>query len=45
MIVKKYLIIYVGDVLRIDIEPGKTIEKIGTIYRVKPDSVKSPSMY
>lgn len=40
-----YLIIYVDDVLCIDIDPGKTIVKIGTIYRVKPDSVKSPCMY
>lgn len=40
-----YLIIYVDDVLCLDINPGKTIEKISSVYRVKPDSIKSPTMY
>ena len=40
-----YLIIYVDDVLCIDVNPGETIEKIKTVYRVKPESVKTPDMY
>jgi len=40
-----YLIIYVDDVPYIDVKPAVTIEKIGNIYRVKPESVKIPDMY
>ena len=31
--------------LCIDVKPAVTIEKIGNIYQVKPESVKIPDMY
>ena len=40
-----YLIIYVDDVLCVDINPHTTIEQIGSTYRVKEGSNKFPDMY
>ena len=40
-----YLIIYVDDVLCIDVKPAATIKKISNIYRVKTESVKIPDIY
>ena len=40
-----YLIIYVDDVLSVDINPSETIEKIPSVYRVKKESSQCPDMY
>ena len=40
-----YLIIYVDDILSIDLDPGKVIEEINQIFQVKEGSVNFPKMY
>ena len=40
-----YLIIYVDDILCIDIDPKKTMDKLSAIYRMKEGSVETPTMY
>ena len=40
-----YLIIYVDDILCVDINPHTNIEQIGSTYRVKEGSYKFPDMY
>ena len=37
-----YLIIYVYDVICIDIKPKDTISRIGNIFRIKEGSIKNP---
>ena len=39
------LIVYVDDVLSIDLKPEDAIDKISNIFRIKEGSVKSPDMY
>ena len=40
-----YLVIYVDDILCIDINPKATIDSIGELFRIKKGSVSQPSMY
>ena len=40
-----YLVIYVDDILCIDINPKETIDLIGELFRIKKGSVTQPSMY
>ena len=40
-----YLVIYVDDILCIDVNPKQTIDSIGELFRIKKGSVSQPSMY
>ena len=40
-----YLVIYVDDILCVDVNPKETIDAIGELFRIKKGSVKPPSMY
>ena len=40
-----YLIVYVDDVLSIDVNPREPIDKIGSIFRMKEGSIEEPKTY
>ena len=40
-----YLIVYVDDVLSIDVNPKEPIDKIGSIFRMKEGSIEEPKTY
>ena len=40
-----YLIIYIDDILCVDVKPQETMDKIGELFRIKPGSVESPTMF
>ena len=40
-----YLLIYVDDVISIDVDPKLNIEELGTIFKIKPGSSGPPKIY